>query len=170
MRRTITGLVAALALVATSATTAHAQSATANATATIDIPTVLFIDVSDTQIDFGSPGQSDFEAGFISTTEQSVITTKGNVAHDLTIAADNATFSGGSGNKSSTDLLWSASGDITAPGDGNGLSTSATAIQSGLAQGAHPDVATVDYGMLLDYATDSPAQYTLNFTYTVVPN
>lgn len=169
MKTRALGLLAALALVALSVTTVQAQSATADATASINIPTVLGIDVSDTDIAFDDPTAADFQAGFIAANDQSVIDTQGNVTHDLTIQADAANFSGGSGNKPSTDLHWSASGAISAPGDGNGLTTSQAAVASGLGPGANPGAATVDYGILLDLASDEPANYTLNFTYTVVP-
>jgi hypothetical protein len=171
MKTRASGLLAALALVALSVTTVQAQpSASATATATINIPTVLGIDVSDTNIAFDDPTVTDFEAGFIASTDQSVIDTKGNVAHDLTVEADASNFSGGSGSKPASDLVWSTGGAITVPGDGTGLSTSPATITSGLGRGVNASAATVDYGILLDFGTDAPDSYTLSFTYTLVPS
>lgn len=170
MRNRITSLAVALLLVVAGVATAEAQSTTA--TAEINIPTVLFMDVSGTTVNFTDPAASDFENGVIPADNSTTIDTKGNVAHDVTVQAEADNFTGGSGNKPATDLVWSTSGAVSAPGDGNSVpqsSGSPVDVATALSQG-NPSAITVDYGILLDYGTDEPATYTLDFTYTVVAN
>lgn len=170
MRNRIASLAVALLLVVAGVATAEAQSTTA--TAEINIPTVLFMDVSGTTVNFTDPTASDFENGVIPADNSTTIDTKGNVAHDVTVQAEADNFTGGSGNKPATDLVWSTSGAVSAPGDGSSVpqsSGSPVDVATGLSQG-NPSAITVDYGVLLDYGTDEPATYTLDFTYTVVAN
>lgn len=171
MRKHIASLVVALFLVVAGVATAEAQQST-TATAQINIPTVLFMDVTGTTINFDDPTASDFENGVIAANNSSTIDTKGNVAHDVTVQAEADNFTGGSGTKPATDLVWSTSGAISAPGDGTSVpqsSGSPVDVATALSQG-NPAAITVDYGILLDYSTDDPATYTLDFTYTVVAN
>lgn len=173
MKKHIMSVVVAAALVLAGAATAQAQNTSASATAEITIPTVLFIDVtSDGLVSFDQPDATDFNNGFIPTSDQTTIDTKGNVVHDLTVVANSSEFTDSGGNatsKPASDLLWSASGDVTDASQGNPMPTSATDVATGLAKG-DPSAIAVDYGLLLDYATDAPATYSLSFTYTVVAN
>lgn len=171
MKRRITGLAAALFLVVAAVATAEAQTST-TATATVNVPTVLFMDVTGTSINFSGVDATDFENGFAASGDVTTIDTKGNVAHDVTVQAETDNFSGGSGTKPATDLLWSTSGSISAPADGNSVpqsSGSAVDVATALSQG-DPAAISVEYGVLLDYASDEPATYSLDFTYTVVAN
>lgn len=170
MKQRITSLAVALLLVVAGVATAEAQSTTA--TAEINIPTVLFMDVSGTTVSFDDPAAADFENGVIPANNSTTIDTKGNVAHDVTVQAEADNFSGGSGNKPAGDLIFSTGGGISAPGDGTSVpesSGSPVDVATALSRG-NPGAVTVDYGILLDYTTDEPDTYTLDFTYTVVAN
>lgn len=171
MRKRLTSLAVALFLVVAGVATAEAQPSE-TATATVNIPTVLFMDVSGTTINFSGVDATDFENGVVSADNSTTIDTKGNVAHDVTVQAEADNFTGGSGNKPATDLIWSASGAISAPGDGSSVpqqSGGPVDVATALSRG-NPAAITVDYGILLDYATDEPDTYSLDFTYTVVAN
>lgn len=165
---TLTTLVAAaagLALFLVGPPPAPAQ-ASASATATIDIPQVLYIEVTNTSVTFPQPTAADFNTGHVAADVSSDLTYRGNVAHDVTVSADAQNFSGGSGSKPATDLQWSTDGGS----NWNGLTTTATDVVTGASRGQHDSGQTVDYRMLLDYSTDSPATYSLDLTYSVVPN
>lgn len=138
------------------------------ATATITIPTLLHIDVSELAITFASPTFDDFDATeILASSAPSVIDTRGNVAHDVTIQASAATMtSTGAGTKPAGDLQWSADAGTS----WNALTTSAVDVVTALTTGSHSGAATVDYKMLLDETTDLPGTYTLQFVYTVVAN
>lgn len=166
-RDALTTLVAAAAGLALFLLTPRSTAAqtTASASATIDIPQVLYIEVTNTSVSFPQPTASDFNTGHVSAGVSSDLTYRGNVAHDVTISADNQYFSGGSGSKPATDLQWSTDGSTW-----NGLTTSSSDVVTGASPGQHDSGQTVDYRMLLDYSTDSPATYTLDLTYSVVPN
>lgn len=144
---------------------ATAQSQ-ANATASIDIPQVLYVEVTNTSVTFPQPTASDFNTGHVSADVSSDITHRGNVAHDVTISADASNFTGGSGSKPASDLEWSADGGSS----WNSLSTTAANVVTGASAGQHNSAETVDYRMLLDYSTDAPDSYTLDLTYSVVAN
>lgn len=162
-------VVAAVLMIVLAARGAEAQaSSTANGTATIDIPQVLAIDVGNTSVSFSNPDIQDFENGSMDATSgSSTIDTRGNIVHAVTISADAEFFSGGDGSKPASDLRWSADGF----GSQNvGLTTSGDRVVEGLARGANDGAATLDYRILLDYATDAPDVYSLGFTYTVVAN
>ena len=162
MRKTILGLVV---LMAVSAGALSAQTSQTG-TATITIPTLLQIDVTNLTVSFPSPTFADFTAGTIAPSSgASVIDTRGNVVHDVTIQASAATFTGPYA-KSASDLQWSTDGGSS----WTGLSTTATDVATAVARGAHAGVATVDYQLALDEAADLPGSYSLDFTYTVVVN
>ncbi len=153
------------ALLAVTPTSAAAQ-AQANANATIDIPQVLYIEVTNTTISFPQPTAADFNNGDVAADVSSDITHRGNVAHDVTISADASNFSGGSGSKPASDMKWSADGGS----NWNDLTTTGTNVVTGASAGQHNSAETIDYRMVLDYSTDSPDTYTLNLTYSVVAN
>jgi hypothetical protein len=110
------------------------------------------------------PDAEDYETASVSGEETTVIETRGNVVHAVTIEADASEMSGGSGTKPAHHLEWSAD----AAGPFLGLATAPATVVADLARGRHAAAAEVWYRMLLDYETDEPGTYTLAFTYTVV--
>lgn len=164
MKRIALSLVAALVLVG--ASEARAQTSVP-ATASITIPTLLSIDVSNTTVTFDAPDLTDYAAGSIGmSSAASVIDTRGNVAHRVTVEADAATMTGPTA-KPASDLEWGTGG---AGGAFTGLSTTAADVVVGLARGTNMSAAEVWYRMVLDEAADEPGTYSLAFTYTVVSN
>lgn len=159
-------LAAGLAFVLAAATPRPALAQTsASASASIDIPEVLYIEVTNTNVTFPQPTAADFNTGHVSADVTSDLTYRGNVAHDVTVTAGDQYFSGGSGTKPASDLQWSTDGSTW-----EGLTTSGTNVVTNASRGQHDSGQTVNYRMLLDYSTDSPATYTLNVTYSVVAN
>jgi hypothetical protein len=163
-------LLALLAVVmAGGASEAVAQQTTRNATATITIPQVLFLDVTGTNITFGSPDVAQFDAGKIAATTQSVISHRGNVPHSVQITADQEFFqeqsTGSASGKSAADLRWSKDGSSF-----QGLSTTPADVVANAARGAYMSATTVSYQMVLDYAKDKPDTYTLPFRFTIIAN
>jgi hypothetical protein len=92
MKRIALALVAALVLVG--AEEARAQTSV-QGSASITIPTLLSIDVSNTTVTFDQPDLTDYATGSIGMSSgASVIETRGNVTHRVTIEADAATMTG----------------------------------------------------------------------------
>ncbi|MEJ2678029.1 MAG: hypothetical protein P8174_03015 [Gemmatimonadota bacterium] len=141
------------------------------ATATVTVPMILSISLTGNSFDFG-PTQTDFDADSMAAGGTSVLSTRGNVPHEIDITADaasftftqNTTYPYSDPSKPASDLHWSTGSGWTP------LSTAATPVVQNLARGAHATAATVSYYLMLSYANDVPGTYALNFTYTVVPN
>lgn len=165
------GLAVFAALVLFGTTGASAQSAV-NASASITIPTLLQITVDEVAVTFDAPTLNDYLTGSLTSAVTSVIGTRGNVTHDVTIIADDPTMGfvpsagGADPLKPASDLEWSIDGG----GAWTGLSTTAANVVAGLGRGNNAAAASVNYRMLLDEASDEPGTYTLGFTYTVVAN
>lgn len=151
------------------ATGLAAQNTTAGANASITIPELLHIDVSNTTVTFGTATLTNWDDGHIpASSAGSDVTTRANVVHDVTIEADAATMTtADGGTKTAGDLQWSTDGTTFVS-----LSETAADVLTALAAGANGGVArgTVTYRMLLSEETDEPGTYTLAFTYTVVAN
>ena len=162
MRSRVSALLAALGLL--TAGGAAAQTS-ADVTATITIPQVLFISVDNTSVTFNQPTAADFNAGSIAANNATVVTHRGNIVHDVDIqtAATNMTAASGDPThvKPATDLQWSTDGSTW-----TGVSTTAAKVVDDAPRGSGN--VTVQYRMLLDYATDAPDTYSLTFTYTVI--
>lgn len=166
MKKTILSLVALVALSAGALSAQNPAVDSRTATATITIPTLLHIDVTNLAVDFPSPSFDDFDATYVdASSSASVIDTRGNVLHDVTIAADAATFTGPYA-KNADDLEWSIDGGSS----WSPLLTTENDVATGVSRGLNTNVATVSYRLMLDAANDIPGDYSLNFTYTVVPN
>jgi hypothetical protein len=143
-----------------------AQETTVQAQASISIPTLLKIEVTNTSVLFPSPTLADYSTGHVGMSSgASVITTHGNVGHDVMIQADEDMMSRADGEslKPASHLQWSVGSGWTS------LGIAADAIVPDLAAGHHNSIASVIYRMLLNEATDLPGSYTLGFTYTVLP-
>ncbi len=147
---------------------AQAQS-TVNATATIQIPQVLYISVDETAITFNSPAvdATDFEAGFKAADQTSTVTHKGNIVHDVEIEAGATDFTAATDPvnniKPAADFQYSTDGGSNF----TSISTTATDVVTAAPKGGATQ--QVNYQILLSYA-DAPDTYTLGFTYTIVPN
>lgn len=171
MRKHGLALFAALALFGATGVAAQ-EPAPVNAEASITIPTLLEITLDETTVTFGQPTLADYTTGHVPGDVTSVVSTRGNVAHDVTIVADDPTmgFTPSAGGadplKPASDLVWSAD----AGGNWTGLSTTSADVATALARGTNAAAASVTYRMLLNEATDEPGTYTLGFTYTVVAN
>ncbi len=165
MRKGTLTMLVALALL--TAADARAQQDVAHASASITIPTVISIDVQNANVAFDEPGIDEFDAGSIGASSgSSLISTRANVAHSVTIETAVAEMSGPAGSqKPSSHLQWGTGG---AAGAFTSLSTASADVVSGLTRGVHNDVAEVWYRMLLDAGTDEPGTYTLAFTYTAI--
>ena len=152
---------------------AAAQSSV-NASASITIPTVLEINVTNTTVGFPTPVLADFTTGSIlSNTGSSSVSTRSNVVHDVEVVTAGGvttmTYAGTqtpAPTKAASDLEWSTDGGST----WTGLSDTPADVLTALARGAHSNAASVDYRMLLDLATDAPGTYSLAFVYSVVAN
>lgn len=162
-------MIAALAMVAFGAANVSAQ--TASASASVTVPTVLSITVTNQNIAFPSATATDFTNGYVGTATSSSIDTKGNVVHDVTIQADAATFTYTGAetdpNKGASDLLWSSNGGTSWTALDN---AAAVDVATALARGVNSGAATVDYRIALSLTNDVPGDYSLGFTYTVVAN
>lgn len=136
--------------------------------ASITIPTVLYVDVTNTSVTFDQPDATDYANGSIDANVSGVLSYRGNVQHSVEIAADadyfDATDAANDDLKPASHLEWSKDGGS----NWSALSTTAADVVTGVARGAHDNAQTIDYRMLLDYTTDAPDTYSLGFTYTVV--
>jgi hypothetical protein len=163
-----------------------AAQVTVNASASITVPAVLSLNVTNTSVGFAAPTAADYTAGFAAqNTAASVVSHAGNVRHDVRIWTDQATFTGSGGGaapdavnaaKPAGDLLWSTDnfGVVTHP-----LTQSATAaaasganqvLVSQAARGVYNNSNTVTFRINLSYANDTPGTYSINFFYTAIAN
>ncbi len=150
------------------ASVADASAQTQNANASVTVPTVLSLSVTNLTINFANPTATDFDNGYLDAPVSSVVSTKGNVVHDVTIEADAASFTytgTGSPTKPAGDLTWSNGGAWTALQFGTPVD-----VATALSRGVNATAATVDYRLNLSLANDVPGDYSLGFTYTIVAN
>jgi hypothetical protein len=164
MKKVALTLIAALVLFG--ANEARAQGETVQANASITIPTLLTISGSGTTVEFPQPSFADFAAGSIAATGTTVINTRGNVLHRVTVQANTEFMTAGPYDKRSADLEWSLDGIAGF----EGLTPSPVNVVTHLSPRALSQAAEVWYRMLLDETVDLPGTYNLAFTYTVLPN
>jgi hypothetical protein len=150
---------------------------TATGTATMTMGTVLYISVTNTSPSF-TPAASDLNTGSMVASTTSFVTTKANVAHDVTLTAGAASFTftpgtgvSGSRTKPASDLQVAVKPSGGSFGSYSSVSNTtpvaiATARAAGDQSSAQPEV---KYQMLLSYQ-DLPGTYTLGITYTVSAN
>jgi hypothetical protein len=164
MKQVALTLIAALMLFGASE---GAAQVTVQGNATIEIAQVLYIGATGLDVTFPVPTLEDYDVGTVDGNGTTVIETRGNVEHGVTIEADQAMMSGGNGAKPASHLQWRAS---ATEGSFVDLETTAANVVMGLPRGKHTGAAEIWYRMALDYETDLPDTYTLAFTYTVVSN
>jgi hypothetical protein len=180
-RKPLAVLVGLAAMVAAPA----AAQVTVNASASITVPAVLFLGVTNTAVGFAAPTATEYDAGFIAqNTGASVISHRGNVRHDVRLWTDQATMTGSAGTFASdpvnaakpvTDLLWSAdnftsSHPLTQAATASAASGANQVIVSQAARGVHDNAQSVSFRMNLSYANDTPGTYSINFFYTAIAN
>jgi hypothetical protein len=174
-----------LALTVVASAPAAAQ-VTVNASASITVPAVLYMDVTNTAVTFAVPAGADYDNGYIAQNSgASVISHRGNVRHDVRIWTDvaNMTGSGGafasdpvSSTKPVTDLLWSTDNFASVSHPLTQAATAAAAtgadqvIVSQAARGTYDNAETINFRMSLSYANDTPGTYSVNFFYTAIAN
>ena len=172
MRKMAVLLVAMLAL--GSAAAAEAQ----NVTASITIPEVLSINVSNATVSFPAAQAGDYDASGLALiaagpANSSVIGTRGNVVHDIEVLATTSQFgfTASQGDpdpgKPVADLEWSSDAGATWTGLS---STVAGDIRSGIGRGVAASAATVQYRLRSSLASDVPGTYSVTFVYSVVAN
>ena len=115
---------------------------------------------------FPPPGVDDFERGYVELEEGVVLAHAGNVPHDLQVVAAEPWLlsEAGEAQKSISDLQVQADG---ADGFWQGLSVEPLTLRS-VAAGRHDEGGPLRYRLLLQYATDEPASYSVDLTYLVV--
>ena len=157
-------LTAAVAMFGVTATRAEAQ--TRNTTINLQIPELLFIDVTNDNLTIPPPTLADFDAGFSGLISHAV-RHRGNVNHVITVApATGVTqWTGPTGStKSADDLLWSLDGA------GWNIVTGAADVGIGVKGGfgLNPDL-LVDWRSVLAY--DEPVgPDSIVVTYTTTAN
>lgn len=164
-RKLLLGLVAGLA-VAAGAGDAHAQ-VSRNTTINLQIPELLFIDVTNDNLTLPTPDFAQFDAGYTQTTGHAV-RHRGNVAHTITVAPAPGTtiWNGPAGSsKAASDLEWSTD----AGGNWNQVTASVdvgAGVKGGF--GLNPDI-PVTWRSAITY--DEPVgSYQIVVTYTSTPN
>lgn len=156
MRKLTATLLGALVLFGT--TNLKAQQATATGNVSITIGTIAYINVTNPDVAFNNPTNTDFATGYIDANNTVAVQYGANAAHDLQIQVD------GLGGKPVGDLLWSVDG-------GSNWTSMTTAAANMVSQGAGGlENATVNFRMNLDWATDVAGTYSGQITYTVVAN
>lgn len=155
MRKLTLSMVAVFALFGAG----QVQAQTANPTARVNIPQVLYIDVDN--VDFGTVGATEFNAGSASTTAD--VRHRGNVLHDVNMKADGTDLVGTADATNKipvSDMSWTAGALSGAVGTADAL------VVDDAAAGAN--TTTMDFDIALDYATNDPDEYTVGVTFTVV--
>ncbi len=147
---------------------------TVAASTSMTIGTVLSLNVTNTTVAFASPTNVQFNAGLEASSTTSSISAAGNVRHSVVIWTGAATMTGSGGGaapdavnaaKAVSDFQWSNGGAYT------GLVASGSSSNGGKVINQHArgtSSATINYQMLLSYATDTPGTYSLSFNYTVI--
>lgn len=151
---------------------ARGQS-TATVSADVTIPTVLYVSIDKATVSF-SPTASDYETGWIDADagdNDATLTFKGNVAHSVYVSTTSeffdATNAANDNLKPSSHLQWRKdnAGSFAGVVFTNDPVNDADAVVVGASPGAAS--AEVDYRLVLDYSTDAPDDYALDFVYTI---
>lgn len=150
-------LVTVVLLLAVSQVMAYDDDETSQASFTA--PTLVDLSLTD-NLSFTGLGKDEFDVGYMEDLGAHVLTVSCNTTWTLTIESDALLWSGGSLSKPSTDLQWTTAVSYA------GLSTTAAQVTTGSA-GKDLAAATVDFKLLLSYASDTPGTYTLGITYTL---
>ena len=142
---------------------AAAQGAVA-ASAVLEVPALLRIDVSGSDVAFPTPAADDFATGWILASSPAPrVHTRGNVPHRVQVAAAAPHLQGAAGaTKPVTDLQWSDDGLAWIPMD------TRPADLALLPPGQHPDAAPLRFRLLLDLAADRPDTYDVTLVFTAV--
>ena len=158
-----------LALLATSAAQAQAQTCAANPcslndTAKVTVATVLRLTLDQSATVLTPPDEAAYDAGF-QLDNGPTATVKANRAWTLKVNASGATWTAAGGAqpaKAAADLLWST----TSGGAYTSLSTTPATFASA-ASGSAGSAQSVFYKTLWSYANDTPGDYSLVVVYTL---
>ncbi len=167
MRKFLLGIVATCA-VALCAPDARAQSATV--TVNLNVPQLLFIELDASSVSFVATS-ADIENEYVEG-QSSEVTTRSNRPYELTVGADQPTWTWTNGNAGDTDPLKPASDlewKLASAASFTPLSTSAASVTGGLLPRGQ-SVSNVDYRVALSYDEDVEGDYSIPITYTIVPN
>ena len=158
--------VATIGLLSVHAESAKAQPATVNTTISLQIPELLFIDVTSSALSLPTPDFAEFDASYTGTATHSVLH-RGNVDHTITVApAPGVTIWNGpaGSSKAAGDLEWSmASGTWNSVTDAVNVGTG---VKGGF--GLNPDI-PVSWRSLVGY-DELSGNYSIVVTYTATPN
>ncbi len=153
---------------------ASAQTS-ATVSASVTIPQVLYVAIDKATVSFPAPGASDYAAGYVDANagdNDATLTHRGNVPHSVYVSTTSEHFdavdAANDGVKPSSHLMW----DVDNAGAFAGVTFTADPEDDAdaVVAGASPGVgsAEVDYRLALDYTTDAPDTYTLDFVYTII--
>ena len=167
MKKLVT-LAAGLALAAGISTTAQAQCVTNGCTLTNTVsataPTILRLTLSSTTTSLTPPTEADFDGAAVQTAGPTV-TLKSNKSASAQISTSATNWTGANGGQASkavSDLEWKVgAGTYTAV---SGTPTDIT----GLAAGVGNRNAAITWGTLWHLASDTPGDYSLAVTFTLV--
>ncbi|MEJ2215698.1 MAG: hypothetical protein P8099_03680 [Gemmatimonadota bacterium] len=134
------------------------NSVTATGNVSITIGSIAYINVPSPDVAFNNPTNTDFATGYIDANNTVAVQYGSNAPHDLQIQLDQL------GGKAVSDLEWSVDG-------GSSWTPMTTAAVNMVSQPAGgQENATVNFRMLLNWATDAAGTYSGQLTYTVVAN
>jgi hypothetical protein len=172
LRRLLTMLLLTAAHLA--ATGELSAQTTAPGSSSITINNVLFISVTNLSVTFPAVTQAHYTAGYVIANNTSLVTSRGNIAHSVTVKADvasmSATGSGARPNKPASDLQVRIRPSGGAWGSATGLTIGDLSVIANRPAGDHSGAPPeIEYRILLNWAADSPGTYTLPFTFTVIP-
>lgn len=145
-----------------------AQSVDKGTTAVFNVPTLIRLELSTAQINFGTLTEVDYDAGQKDLIAAQVIQIWSNRDWNLTVRADAATWTGPWA-KPAGELLWAAQtadGRVTSHVSAlTGLSTADEQVASGT-RGGNIQL-SMDFGVEVSWENDPAGDYSLGFTYTL---
>lgn len=162
-----------LALLALGIASAARAQSTATVSADVTIPTVLYVSIDKATVSF-SPSANDYETGWVdadAADNDATLTHKANVAHSVYISTTSEFFDAvnvaNDGVKPSSHLQWRRdnAGSFTGITFTNDPVNAADAVVAGASPGE--GTAEIDYRLVLDYSTDAPDDYSVDFVYTI---
>lgn len=159
-------LLLTLSLVVPQALLAQARGPTEDIGIRLDVPELLFVDVEGLSVTFPSIGESNFNQGFVISAMTSDVSHGGNVVHSVRLTPDVTAWDaeGHDGAKPVGDFKVSVDGGAGwAP-----MTPGGVFIVEHATPGFYPKAYSLMYRVDLSYKEDTPGEYTLPFTFTVV--
>lgn len=153
---------------------ANAQTTT-TVSASVTIPQVLYVAIDKATVSFPAPGAADYATGYVDANPAdngATLTHRGNVAHSVYVSTTSEFFdavnAANDNLKPSAHLQWDVdnAGSFAGVVFTNDPEADADAVIAAAPRGV--GTAEVDYRLALDYTTDAPDTYTLDFVYTII--